>query len=125
MASTLELVYDRNQVIQLWSWTASPGGDSQHYTIRLQQRLRNNVYTAGMGLLGEQPTSTVIVKIARADQVSALDWEAELYENDLRGLQGSVVPKCYGYFKGRSDGQALGCLVLEFCNQPFRSADFR
>ncbi|KAF9024113.1 hypothetical protein BDZ89DRAFT_898807, partial [Hymenopellis radicata] len=47
-----------------------------------------------------------------------------LYENDLRGLQGSVVPKCYGYFKGRSGGQSLSCLVLEFCNQPFRSADF-
>lgn len=58
----------------------------------------------------------IFVKWARgSDEVNALSREASLYANELRHLQGSVVPECYGYFVGHDLGQQFSCMFLEYC----------
>ncbi|KZT74965.1 hypothetical protein DAEQUDRAFT_15006 [Daedalea quercina L-15889] len=41
--------------------------------------------------------------------------EAHFYENQLKGLQGSAVPKFYGFYVGRTDDIDIGCLLVEWC----------
>ncbi|PCH34031.1 hypothetical protein WOLCODRAFT_62623 [Wolfiporia cocos MD-104 SS10] len=58
-----------------------------------------------------------------AERVGLLRREAAIYENELRLLQGSVVPQCFGLFAGRTaNGADVACLVLEWCGG-FASAD--
>lgn len=55
------------------------------------------------------------MKIARDIAVPDLEREAKFYENDLRHLQGTVVPEYYGFYKGKADGFELACMILEYC----------
>lgn len=43
--------------------------------------------------------------------------EAMIYD-DLRNLQGKVVPRCYGYFE---DSKVAGCLVLEHAGKALQT----
>lgn len=54
--------------------------------------------------------------------------EAEVYETMLSELQGEIIPKFYGYFKGRDHEKCrISCLVLEDCGDaletPFHLLD--
>jgi len=69
------------------------------------------------------PSARVLLKTAKGDKANdLLKWEYEVYEERLKMLQGSVVPRCYGLFSGRVDergtasgtGERFGCLVLEY-----------
>ncbi|KAI0688135.1 hypothetical protein BC835DRAFT_1285323 [Cytidiella melzeri] len=58
----------------------------------------------------------VAVKWVRGRQaVDRLRHEAKLYQNELRPLQGKVVPILYGCYAGNVEGVDVGCLVLEWC----------
>jgi hypothetical protein len=64
-----------------------------------------------------EATETIIVKAALGpDEMILLNREAEFYSNELRHLQGTVVPKCFGLFRGKVDGVDFGCLLLEYCS---------
>lgn len=43
--------------------------------------------------------------------------EAMIYE-DLKELQGKVVPRCYGYFE---NSKVAGCLVLEHAGEAIQT----
>lgn len=55
--------------------------------------------------------------MARGDQeMHSLSREAEFYENELKHLQGTVVPRSLGFFRGKECGIDVGCLLLEYCS---------
>ncbi|KAF9260771.1 hypothetical protein L218DRAFT_946495 [Marasmius fiardii PR-910] len=94
------------------------------------------VSTAYLGprkVANTDPGIPVVLKFAIGEaNIAILQREAMFYENELRRLQGSVVPKCFGLYRGMQDryhsyafggGRALGgpndpmaCLVLEYCS---------
>ncbi|EPT01579.1 hypothetical protein FOMPIDRAFT_1100822, partial [Fomitopsis schrenkii] len=51
--------------------------------------------------------------------VDKLRYEASLYKNELKHLQGDVIPRFYGLYTGEVYGELVGCLVLEWCNQSY------
>ncbi|TFY67318.1 hypothetical protein EVJ58_g1696 [Rhodofomes roseus] len=51
--------------------------------------------------------------------VEKMRYEAALYRGELKHLQGDVVPRFYGLFTGEIDGEVVGCLVLEWCNNSY------
>lgn len=65
---------------------------------------------------GTVPPLQVAVKWVRGRQaVDRLCTEAGFYQNELRHLQGTVVPIFYGCYTARIEGVDVGCLVLEWC----------
>lgn len=90
-----------------------------HLTARIVRRLKSHVYTAHIGPRGREPTELVVLKMARGkEEFADLEREVEFYDNELRYLQGSVVPRFQGYFKTKVDGIDLACLLLEYCSGP-------
>ncbi|KLO20215.1 hypothetical protein SCHPADRAFT_934811 [Schizopora paradoxa] len=60
---------------------------------------------------------SVFVKWAdQPDRIRKLAHEAEVYSTELRHLQGSVVPRMYGYYVDRSVRPTFACLILEYLN---------
>ncbi|KAK0246157.1 hypothetical protein EDD85DRAFT_803290 [Armillaria nabsnona] len=118
-ASIIEVFFNRTHVSRLWSWGAVNGFNDPDtcplFTIRCGETLQQNIFRASMHRSGGQPT-TVILKVAHTEaEFSRLQQEAGLYDQNLRYLQGTVVPKCYGLFATKNRGQTTGCLVLEHC----------
>ncbi|KAJ6535938.1 hypothetical protein DFH09DRAFT_1402171 [Mycena vulgaris] len=113
--STLELIWDRKTTYELWSWN----NGNIHYTAQLVRRIKKDVYTVRIGARGMEPTDVVALKIARGKEaVDDMEREAGFYEQQLKGLQGTVVPKCYGFYATKVNGTSLGCLLLEYCSGP-------
>ena len=66
---------------------------------------------------GDSKTKEVYVKWAGdSERLSKLAHEAGLYCNDLKSLQGSVVPRCHGFFTDSVKDPKFGILVLEMCS---------
>ncbi|KAG7095578.1 hypothetical protein E1B28_006311 [Marasmius oreades] len=61
----------------------------------------------------------LVLKFAfRDDFASYLAQEAQAYNTVLEPLQGTTVPRCYGFFTGvGEEGQQIACLVLEYWGQ--------
>ncbi|KAE9409162.1 hypothetical protein BT96DRAFT_872549 [Gymnopus androsaceus JB14] len=117
--TTLQLILNHNQTYDLWSWESHP---VVHQTARLTKQSlssRGSVRVALLGPRGEEPKLTAIVKMAQGrNQVTALEKEYRVYTHKLKHLQGSVVPHCYGLFKGKINGEDFACLLLEYCRSP-------
>lgn len=77
-----------------------------------------NVYAAGIenvvaGM--DLEAMTFILKFSQTpESLARLEHEAGLYAHQLLPLQGTVVPNCYGFFKGNFGTQEIGCLILEY-----------
>ncbi|KAJ6551656.1 hypothetical protein B0H19DRAFT_1031018 [Mycena capillaripes] len=113
--STLQLIWDAKTTYQLWSWN----NGNIHYTAQLVRRVKKDVYTVRIGARGVEPTDVVALKVARGkEEVEEMEWEAGFYEHQLKDLQGTVVPKCYGFYTAKVHGTSLGCLLLEYCSGP-------
>lgn len=111
--ATLKLRWDRFHSYTLWSWSAG----SQHKTAEVVKRISSTIHTARLGPRLEAPSEVVIIKLARGEAAfEKLAREADIYTNELRHLQGTVVPKFYGFYKGKVDGIDLGCMILEYCS---------
>ncbi|KAJ7198827.1 hypothetical protein GGX14DRAFT_373805 [Mycena pura] len=111
--STLELIWDQRTVYHLWSWN----NGNIHYTAQLVRRIEKGVYMIRIGERGMEPTNVVAAKIARGkEEVEDMEREAGLYEHQLKDLQGTIVPTCYGFYTAKVNGQSLGCLLLEYCS---------
>lgn len=113
--STLQLVWDRSRRYDLWSWESQ----KLHQTASVIQHLHKTVYLARIGPVAEEPTETVVIKLAYGEEEQEnLKREFEFYMYDLYDLQGQVVPRCEGIYRGRVNGLPLGCLVLQYCSGP-------
>ncbi|KAG7100094.1 hypothetical protein E1B28_001874 [Marasmius oreades] len=141
--ATLEIQF-ANETLTLWRWPTSndlPSPfDIPHQTaIVLKDKINRPSETfppSGMVVsaasLGPHNWNTdiaghlgipVVLKFATGEEnISLLQREATFYENELRRLQGSVVPRCYGLYQGKEDRGDCGlnvstsCLVLEYCS---------
>ncbi|KAJ7621045.1 hypothetical protein FB45DRAFT_928201 [Roridomyces roridus] len=118
--STLELIWDAHTTYKLWSWT----NGNVHYGARLIRRLdgRDNICTVRIsaGALPRSNTDTdadvAVIKMAwTPDGTEALEREAQFYDAHMGQLQGRVVPRCLGHFRGKVAGKQMSCLVLEYC----------
>ncbi|KAJ7083649.1 hypothetical protein B0H15DRAFT_1024064 [Mycena belliarum] len=115
--STLELIWDTKTAYKLWSWNNAYG--NAHYMAQLVRRIKKDVYTVRIGVCGKEPSDVVALKISRGkEEVEDMAREAGFYEQQLKGLQGTVVPKCYGFYTTTVQGTPLGCLLLEYCSGP-------
>lgn len=113
--STLQLVWDQSRCYDLWSWES----EKLHQTASVIQHLHKAVYLARIGPVAEESTETVVIKLARGEQEQeSLEREFDFYMHDLYDLQGEVVPRCEGIYRGRVNGLPLGCLVLQYCHGP-------
>lgn len=83
--------------------------------VRRIRAVRSGGKTNGLGAIVD-----VYVKWA-ADprRLKMLAHEADLYSNELKPLQGNVVPRCYGFFTDNAENPTMGCLVLEHCSGMF------
>ncbi|KDQ52206.1 hypothetical protein JAAARDRAFT_198388 [Jaapia argillacea MUCL 33604] len=69
----------------------------------------------------------IVAKIALGDGDHILLKEGKFYENQLSGLQGDAVPRCFGLFEGELGLEAITVLLLEDCGTammvPFYNAE--
>ena len=49
--------------------------------------------------------------------MASLQREASFYMNELKQLQGDVVPMCYGFYTDKRKHAKIGCLVLQYCDK--------
>ncbi|KAG7452202.1 uncharacterized protein BT62DRAFT_288784 [Guyanagaster necrorhizus] len=134
LAHTIEVIFDRTHVSRMWSWKSVNGisghvdlNASPQVSIHCVEGLRlRRVFRAFMGLYGCKPTTPVIIKVAfTEDKRSLLQREENVYNQYLKDLQGSFIPKCYGLFEGSFGGQKITCLVLEYCSpENIRPVDY-
>ncbi|EMD36075.1 hypothetical protein CERSUDRAFT_96300 [Gelatoporia subvermispora B] len=47
-------------------------------------------------------------------KIDAIRNECKIYEQKLRHLQGTIIPRCYGIFQGMMDEKFVVCLVTEY-----------
>ncbi|KZT27970.1 hypothetical protein NEOLEDRAFT_948037 [Neolentinus lepideus HHB14362 ss-1] len=86
------------------------------YALKEIHRSRHSVVYRGTVAITEYP---VVLKLAYTDDtVADLRKEVALYSHQLLGLQGTVVPACFGLYEESSGGTCTGCLVLEDCGDP-------
>lgn len=67
---------------------------------------------------GSAGTVNLVVKMWHEPKFSGEDFcsEAKAYEIELSSLQGTVIPKFYGYYKGMDHEKSnVSCIVLEDC----------
>ncbi|KAJ7139074.1 hypothetical protein C8R44DRAFT_727185 [Mycena epipterygia] len=113
--STLQLIWDTQTTYELWSWN----NGNIHYSAQLVRRIKKDVYTVRIGARGMEPADVIALKISRGqEEVEDMEREAGFYEQQLKGLQSTVVPKCYGFYTTKVNGTPLGCLLLEYCSGP-------
>ncbi|KAJ3761916.1 hypothetical protein EV360DRAFT_79781 [Lentinula raphanica] len=113
--ATLELMLEFKRC-ELWSW--DPHLRGQHQTACLvKQRMTadGNVRVAYLGPRDQEAEKLVVAKMAYGKDVASLDSEYRVYMDNLRHLQGSVVPECYGLYHGKVEGERFGCMLLEYC----------
>ncbi|KAJ7045005.1 hypothetical protein C8F04DRAFT_1343396 [Mycena alexandri] len=80
------------------------------YRARLEHQLKNNVYILRTMPSDGEPSTQVVLKIARdAGEIAALELEARFYTKELKTLQGTFVPWFYGIYHGDVDGVPVAC----------------
>lgn len=113
--STLQLVWDETRRYDLWSWKP----EKIHQTAFITRHLHKKVYLARIGPVAEEATEMVVVKLAYGGKEQEnLEREFDFYMHELYDLQGQVVPKCRGIYRGRISGIPFGCLILQYCSGP-------
>ncbi|KAJ7292747.1 hypothetical protein C8J57DRAFT_1490235 [Mycena rebaudengoi] len=108
---SLQLIWD-GEVHMFYSLAIGRG----HHTARMARRLQNGIYLVEIGPRGGERRNKLIFKLAREpDEITVLEQEARLYENQLRDLRGKFVPEYYGIFHGDVMGSRVAGMLLEYC----------
>ncbi|KAJ7757513.1 hypothetical protein B0H16DRAFT_1370844, partial [Mycena metata] len=102
-----------------WSFSArTTVKNAVHYHARVEHQLKQNVYILRTIPSGLEPSTQVVLKMARdAGEVAALELEARFYANELKTLQGTFVPFFYGIYHGVVYGVPVACMLLEYCTE--------
>lgn len=86
------------------------------------RQLSERVMTARMSRYTDPSDDDVIVVVKMAyseNQLESLEYEYSLYNNELRHLQGTVVPACLGLYQADprerpGDSHILACMIIEY-----------
>ncbi|KAL0567848.1 hypothetical protein V5O48_014143 [Marasmius crinis-equi] len=144
MATTLDIIFDQNTIETLWRWpTDSNETFSPEFCGRQVARVAKPRMNSGRGhdrtsdsmivssaflapphLIDTDMEIPVILKIAiGAEKMALLEREAAVYEHHLRPLQGNVVPRFHGLYRGRAEARGtrgprdgMACMILEYCS---------
>lgn len=68
-----------------------------------------------------------VLKLSVPDSRSScrdLEFEARAYQEMLVQLQGTVIPKFYGYYTGQVGLDSIGCIVLQDCGDALNEDAF-
>lgn len=81
---------------------------------------RGNIAIIWHGQTGEvlHPREVVVKMFYGEDGKRAMDHEADMYDNHLSTVQGTIVPELYGTFEAEptlDKPNFRGCLVMEYC----------
>jgi hypothetical protein len=113
--TTLIFVWNPYQIHHMWS----PKRYAADMRIDIISRIKNHVYQAHLGTRGNPSTTIIAIKLARGSaELEDLETEVGFYENQLLPLQGTVVPRIHGYFRGNMGGEDFGCMLMEYCTGP-------
>ena len=63
----------------------------------------------------EMPTDVALRWATGMENIDRLLKEAHFYENELKPLQGTVVPRFYGFYVGKVGDVDIGCTLVEWC----------
>ncbi|GLB43045.1 hypothetical protein LshimejAT787_1204940 [Lyophyllum shimeji] len=90
----------------------------------------NTVYRASISLLGQELggpwARDIVLKTdvnARYPRPSMFTQEALRYEKDLRHMQGTSIPNCYGLFQATIYNKLISVLLLEDCGESINFRD--
>ncbi|KAF8075350.1 hypothetical protein FPV67DRAFT_1728608 [Lyophyllum atratum] len=106
--------------LTLTSSSSSEPFPSLHATtsVLLHDNHHSTIYAATL----EHDQSPVVLKLAQGSQsFEDLKKEADHYASALKDVQGTAVPRFYGFYEWRCvthSRRRLGCLVLEYCGEP-------
>ncbi|KAJ6460946.1 hypothetical protein C8R45DRAFT_1080980 [Mycena sanguinolenta] len=118
--STLEFIgWDASGKIgcnyKLWAWN----NGTAHYVARLVRCISKKVYLVRFGVRGMEPCDVIVLKMAHGkEEVEEMEREAGFYNDQLKHLQGTVVPSCFGFYTTKVHGKPVSCLLLEYCSGP-------
>ncbi|TFK78719.1 hypothetical protein K466DRAFT_606720, partial [Polyporus arcularius HHB13444] len=94
------------------------------------RRPQIRVYQVELSDEHDVPCGTAVCKIAWDPCIPSLAHEVQIYQTKLKALQSTVVPRVYGSYIGRVDGELAHVLLEECCGPSsggacFRSEEFR
>jgi len=112
-AGILTIFWNPKHADQLWSWNAP---ENTHLTAYFNNSITGRISDAKLVDQGSTERRIVIKSAVGVEQVEKLNHEYELYSRDLRHLQGSIIPKCYGIYTGRKSSEYWSVLLLEYCD---------
>lgn len=139
VGTTLDVIFDESTAFRLFStsrkapdayvklnskWTycadAEPAGPT-HGALNVNRVYHATLetYQSPVARSRTHPTEVAVKWVRGSLGVEKLRYEASLYKGELKHLQGDVVPRFYGLFTAEIDDEAVGCLVLEWCNNSY------
>ncbi|KAA1475487.1 hypothetical protein DENSPDRAFT_883600 [Dentipellis sp. KUC8613] len=119
--SAIDIPYSTGKTLRFCDATPLASGSNYHsHSVVYQGTLQ--ICTSG----SDFPVDSVnaVCKLVQLDgELEAqMENEANVYNTHLRDLQGDVVPKFYGFYKGSCEWSGwmvdFSCIVLEYCGTP-------
>ncbi|KAF4573287.1 hypothetical protein EYR36_007798 [Pleurotus pulmonarius] len=100
-----------NLVLQPWI-TQPANTPNPSLVCRINKRIRSRLFVGSIdGVPGP-----LAIKFARVGyEVETLQKEIRFYDTSLKKLQGVVVPKVFGGYRGRVDGEDVAVFIMEYC----------
>ncbi|KDR80117.1 hypothetical protein GALMADRAFT_62327 [Galerina marginata CBS 339.88] len=113
-AFELELQWE-GRTTHLLSTDWDPATTPAHKKIaRIIETIGHSVHLGFLKAGDSAKEEKIVCKLAHGHgNVKSLEREAEFYRNDLKDLQGKVVPQYFGFYK-QDLGETIACLLLEY-----------
>ncbi|EPQ60045.1 hypothetical protein GLOTRDRAFT_123803 [Gloeophyllum trabeum ATCC 11539] len=114
--STVQITFNEDEYWRLkqLQMTGPRFTDTAVMKIDTIEEISHNFHTTVYGGQTQGPRTLLVLKFAHsAKALEDLQREADLYQNQLSRLQGTVIPMFYGLFEVVYDAIHIGCLILE------------
>lgn len=100
-----------NQVLQPWI-TQPVNTPNPNLVCRINKRIRSRLFVGSIDGVPEP----LAIKFARDGyEIETLQKEIQFYDKSLKKLQGVVVPKVFGGYRGHINGGDTAVFIMEYC----------